>query len=140
MSLSLLAGVTIHGGGRALSYPSRWLGCAGSRGRRLLRPWCRTPLAGGAQMQYRSLCLTCLSNPRQGPACWGLPFSRSEIWGGALARCLPSSIVRNGDSDAPRRQPRYGRTAGRGENAPSGARADIVQPAPLAEGQDLVGV
>src|SRR5262249_52852780 len=91
--------------------PSGWVGCAGSRGRRLLRPWCRTSLAGGAQMQYRSLCLTCLSNPRQGPACWGLPFSRSEIWGGALARCEPSSVRGDGDAHALVAEAHSGRAA-----------------------------
>src|SRR5262249_50506763 len=62
-------------------------------------------------MQYRSLCLTCLSNPRQGPACWGLPFSRSEIWGGALARCEPSSVRGDGDAHALVAEAHSGRAA-----------------------------
>jgi hypothetical protein len=50
---------------------------------------------------------------------------------------LPSTIVGDGDAEPTRRQCRYHRTIGAGQDSPPGALADVIQLAPFPKCQNL---
>src|SRR6516165_2180312 len=54
------------------------------------------------------------------------------------SRCLPATVIANGDADPPLGELRHDGTVAAANNAAPGALADLVERAPLSEGQNLV--
>jgi hypothetical protein len=54
------------------------------------------------------------------------------------SRCLPATVVSNGDADPPLGELRHNGTVAAANNSAAGALADPVELAPLGEGQNLV--